>query len=285
MDKRLYSPAYVKEIINKHGFSFSKSLGQNFLIDGNIVRKIVEGSEITKDDYVIEIGPGIGTLTEELSLRAKKVIAIEIDKTLIPILEENLGKYDNIEIINGDILKVDLKEIIETKAGGGPVKVVANLPYYITTPIITMLIEGDFKIESITVMIQKEVADRIVGRVNTKDYGSLTIFTNYYCQGETLVRVPKTVFMPQPKIDSSVIRLKMKEDREDIDTEEFFKMVRGAFSSRRKTLINSLYNGKIGYEKEDIKKAMEKSGLDEKLRPEDLSLDDYLKLFKHLKED
>ncbi|WP_313755664.1 16S rRNA (adenine(1518)-N(6)/adenine(1519)-N(6))-dimethyltransferase RsmA, partial [Tissierella sp.] len=172
-DKRLYSPKYIKEILERHGFKFSKSLGQNFLIDGNIVRKIVENGNITSEDYVIEIGPGMGTLTEELALKAKKVLAIEIDNTLIPILEETIGKYNNVEIVHGDILKIDLQKLIEEKLDGGPVKVVANLPYYVTTPIIAKLIEDNLNLESIIVMVQKEVAERMAAGSGGKEYGSL----------------------------------------------------------------------------------------------------------------
>ena len=236
-NKRLYSPKYVKDLLNKYGFKFSKSLGQNFLIDGNIVRKIVREAGITSDDYVLEVGPGMGTLTEELALNAKKVVAVELDKTLLPILDETLARFSNVEIVHGDILKVDINKLIEEKLGGGPVKVVANLPYYVTTPIISMFLEGDFNVESINVMVQKEVADRMAASAGSKDYGSLSVFINFYSHPEIVLKVPKTVFMPQPKIDSSVIRLSMKKELPDIDKEQFFKLGKASFYKLEKLLF------------------------------------------------
>lgn len=229
-NKRLYSPNKIKETLDRYGFKFSKSLGQNFLIDGNVVRKIVREAGITKDDYVLEIGPGMGTLTEELALNAKKVVAVELDKKLLPILDETLANYDNVEIIYGDVLEVDLKALIEEKLDGGPVKLVANLPYYVTTPIIGKLLEDDLKLESINVMVQKEVADRMAAGPGSKSYGSLSVFVNFYTKPKVVVKVPKTVFMPQPKIDSSVIKLDLKKDLPDIDREKLFKVVKAAFS-------------------------------------------------------
>ena len=219
-NNRLYSPKYVKEIIDRYGFKFSKSLGQNFLIDGNIVRKIVQGANITKEDYVLEVGPGIGTLTEELALNAKKVVSVELDRSLLPVLEDTLQAYDNVEIVHGDILKIDVKKIIDEKFGGGPVKVVANLPYYVTTPILGMFLEENLNIESITVMIQKEVADRMVASHGSKTYGSLSVFVNFYSKPEIILKAPKTVFMPQPKIDSSVIKLNIKKELPDVNSEQ-----------------------------------------------------------------
>ena len=204
-NRRLYSPSYIKEILSRHDFRFSKSLGQNFLIDGNIVRNIVEKANITKDDYVLEIGPGLGTLTEELAIRAKKVIAVEIDKKLLPILDETLAKYDNVEIIHGDILDVDIEKLIEEKMDNKRIKIVANLPYYVTTPIIGKLIEARLNLESIVVMVQKEVANRMASPPGSKQYGSLSVFIDFYTRPEIILSVPKTVFMPQPKIDSAVI--------------------------------------------------------------------------------
>ena len=281
-DKRLYSPSHVKEVLGRHGFKFSKALGQNFLIDGNIVRKIVSESNITKDDYVLEIGPGMGTLTEELALRAKKVIAVELDRSLLPILDETLGKYDNVEIIYGDILDIDIEKLIEEKCQGQSIKVVANLPYYVTTPIIGKLIEDDLNLESITVMVQKEVADRMASGPGSKVYGSLSVFVNFYCDPEILVRVPKTVFMPQPKIDSSVIKLNLKKELPDIDRDKFFKVVKAGFSKRRKTVLNALSSYGFNIEKDDIKVALESVNISPSERAENLSVEEFIKISKAL---
>ncbi|MGJ0846816.1 16S rRNA (adenine(1518)-N(6)/adenine(1519)-N(6))-dimethyltransferase RsmA [Tissierella praeacuta] len=281
-DKRLYSPKYIKEILEKHGFKFSKSLGQNFLIDGNIVRKIVENGNITSEDYVIEIGPGMGTLTEELALKAKKVLAIEIDNTLIPILEETIGKYNNVEIIHGDILKIDLQKIIEERLDGGPVKVVANLPYYVTTPIIAKLIEDNLNLESIIVMVQKEVAERMAAGSGGKEYGSLSVFVNFYSKPEIVLKVPKTVFMPQPKIDSAVIKLTINKELPEVDKEKFFKIVKAAFSKRRKTILNSLSTYGFNIEKGTIKEVLESLDISLDSRAENLSVEDFIKISKTL---
>lgn len=280
--RRLYSPNYIREILTKYGFKFSKSLGQNFLIDGNIVRKIVEASDVTKEDYVLEIGPGIGTLTEELALKAKKVVAVELDKALLPILDETLGQYDNVEIIYGDILKVNLEEIISKKLGGGPIKVVANLPYYVTTPIMAKLIEDNLSIESIVVMVQREVADRMTAKAGSKEYGSLSVFVNFYSIPEIALKIPKTVFMPQPKIDSAVVKLKLKADLPDVNRDEFFKVVRAGFSKRRKTIINSLSTDGLGVDKENIRSALKAANIDPKIRAENLTVEDFLRLSKSL---
>lgn len=277
-DKRLYSPKYIREVLDKFGFKFSKSLGQNFLIDGNIVRNIVKGAQVNKDDYVLEIGPGIGTLTEELALNAKKVVAVEIDRNLLPILDYTLSKHDNVEIVEGDILKINIHDLIDEKLNGGPIKVVANLPYYVTTPIIARLIEEDLNIESITVMVQKEVAQRIVAPPGNKQYGSLTVFVNFYSDPEILLSVPKTVFMPQPKVDSAVIRLNMKEPPVDIDKKLFFKIVKAAFGQRRKTILNSLSNRELGLDKEQVKELLERSNISPKARAENLKIEDFIKI-------
>ena len=281
-NKRLYSPSYVKEVLSQHGFKFSKSLGQNFLIDGNIVRKIVSESNITKDDYVLEIGPGMGTLTEELGLHAKKVVAIELDDSLLPILDQTLAPYDNIEIVHGDILKIDLPKLIEEKLNGGPVKVVANLPYYVTTPIIAKLIEEGLNLESITVMVQKEVADRMASKPGSKVYGSLSVFVNFYSDPKIIVKVPKTVFMPQPKIDSSVIKLTLKKELPDIDREKFFKVVKAAFSKRRKTIINCLSSYGFDIDKETIRQALESLNINPEERAENLSVEEFMNISKIL---
>lgn len=281
-NKRLYSPSQVREVLDRHGFTFSKGLGQNFLIDGNIVRKIVRSADIGKDDYVLEIGPGMGTLTEELALNAKKVIALEIDERLRPVLAETLDPYDNVEVVYGDVLKLPLREIIEEKCGGQPVKVVANLPYYVTTPIIGRLIEENLPLKSISVMVQKEVADRMVAKPHTKDYGSLTLFVGFYTEPQIMMKVPKTVFMPQPKIDSSVIRLNVKKDLPDTNRDSYFKLVRAAFSKRRKTLINALSTYGLEADKEEIREALKRAGIEETIRGEDLHMDDYIRLAREL---
>ena len=281
-DKRLYSPSYVKEILGKYNFKFSKSLGQNFLIDGNIVRSIVEKAKITKDDYVLEIGPGIGTLTEELAIKAKKVIGVEIDRKLLPILDESLDKYDNVEIIHGDILDIDINKLIEEKFDNKKIKIVANLPYYITTPIIGKLIEDDLNIESIVVMVQKEVADRMACPPGSKLYGSLSVFIDFYTRAEIILKVPKTVFMPQPKIDSAIIKLSLKDQLPDIDKEKFFQVVKAAFSKRRKTVLNSLSTYGFDIEKEIIKEALKQANIDPIRRAETLSTEEFLKISKCL---
>lgn len=281
-DKRLYSPKYIKEVLGRHGFKFSKSLGQNFLIDGNIVRKIVDEGNITKDDYVLEIGPGMGTLTEELALRAKKVVAVEIDSTLLPILDETLHKYNNVEIIHGDVLKIDVEKLIHEKLDGGSVKVVANLPYYVTTPIIAKLIEDNLNLESIIVMVQKEVAERMEAGPGGKEYGSLSVFVNFYSKPEIVVKVPKTVFMPQPKIDSAVIKLTINKELPDVDKDKFFKVVKAAFSKRRKTILNSLSTYGFNIEKETVKEALEKLNISPDTRAENLSVEDFIKISKTL---
>jgi len=280
--KRLYSPKYVKEILAKYGFEFSKSLGQNFLIDGNIVRKIVEKANIGPEDYVLEIGPGIGTLTEELALKAKKVVAIELDKDLLPILDETLSQYENVEIIHGDVLKVDLKKIMEEKLDNKRVKLVANLPYYVTTPIITKLLESDLNLDSIIVMVQKEVAERMGAKAGGKEYGSLSVFVSFFSQAEIIINVPKTVFMPQPKVDSAVIKLDIKKELPDIDRDKFFKVVKAAFSKRRKTLLNALSSYGFNIDKETIKETLEKLNIKPEIRAENLSVEDFIKISKSL---
>lgn len=277
-NQKLYSPRYVKELLSSHGFSFSKSLGQNFLIDGNIVRKIVAQANITSEDYVLEIGPGMGTLTEELALNAKKVVAVELDKSLLPILDETVGKYENVEIISGDILDVDIHKLITEKLNGGPVKVVANLPYYVTTPIVGKLIESGANIDSIIVMVQKEVAERMAAGPGSKTYGSLSVFVNFYTIPEIVIKVPKTVFMPQPKIDSAVIRLKMKKQLPDVDKEQFFKVVKAAFSKRRKTIFNALSTYGFDLEREEFKEYLLKADIKLEERAENLSVEDFIKI-------
>ncbi|EFI41593.1 16S rRNA (adenine(1518)-N(6)/adenine(1519)-N(6))-dimethyltransferase RsmA [Peptoniphilus sp. oral taxon 386] len=275
--ERLYKPARLIELLNKYGFRFSKSLGQNFLIDGNIVRKIVDSAEISSNDNVLEIGPGVGTLTEELCLRAKKVVSIEIDNHLKELLKESLP-YENVKIIFNDVLKTDLKKFTEQEFGGETFKVVANLPYYVTTPIISKLIEEDLNIESITVMIQKEVANRFSASPSTKDYGSLSVFIQFYSDVKYEFTVPKNVFMPKPNVDSAVVNLKIKKDLPDIDRDKLFKVVRAAFSKRRKTLINALSSYGFNIDKNEILKALSISNIDEKRRAETLSSEEFIVL-------
>lgn len=274
--KRLYSPSKMKAVLEEHGFHFSKALGQNFLIDGNIVRGICEKAGITEEDVVIEIGPGIGTLTEELLLRAKKVIAIELDQRLIPILEENLGHHDNFVLIQGDALKVDLQEILQQEAPGEEVCLVANLPYYITTPILSRFLEEDIPLKSATVMVQAEVADRMVADETSKDYGSLSLFIRYYSKPEVVLNVPKEVFLPRPKVDSKVVHMEMQEPKGDKDL--FFKLVHAGFNQRRKTILNSLTQKSTGITKQELRKALEELNLETNLRAENLSLQNYLDL-------
>lgn len=276
--KRLYSPSYVKEIIDKYNFRFSKSLGQNFLIDGNIVRKICEEGEISKEDDILEIGPGIGTLTEELSYKANKVVAVELDKSLFPILDETLAGCNNVEIVPGDILKIDLPKLFSEKFESENIKIVANLPYYITTPIIGRLLEEELDIDSILVMVQSEVAERMKASPGTKDYGSLSVFVQYYTDPEIVLLVPKTAFMPRPNVDSAVIKLKIRKEKIELkDRETFFKVVKAAFSQRRKTILNSLSSG-LKTDKATIRAILEKVDIDPKLRAENLTIEDFSKI-------
>ena len=276
--RKLYSPKVVKEIIDFYGFRFSKSLGQNFLIDKNFVDKIVDGADISGKN-VIEVGPGIGTISYEMAKTCKKLVLIEVDEALIPILEENMSDFRNVTIINQDILKTDLKEIQDKYFDGESFEFVSNLPYYITTPIIEKIFEEDLDCKSMTIMVQKEVADRMLATEKDKDYSSLSVFVKYYSDAKLLTKVPKSVFMPQPKIDSAVLRLDLRIYDEDVDKEKLFALVRAGFLKRRKTILNSL---SAVAEKEDLKKVFEKTGLKENLRAENLSLDDFIKIANEL---
>ncbi|WP_352420324.1 16S rRNA (adenine(1518)-N(6)/adenine(1519)-N(6))-dimethyltransferase RsmA [Proteiniborus sp.] len=278
-NKKLYSPVVIKEIIEKYGFKFSKSLGQNFLIDGNVIDNIIEGSNIGADDGIIEIGPGIGTLTQKLCESAGKVIAIELDNNLLPILEETLEGYNNVEVIHGDVLKVDLNQLIKEKLEGRKVKVVANLPYYITTPIIMKLLEENLNIDKIVVMVQKEVALRMKAVPGGKDYGALSVAVQYYSEPKIIVDVPKNVFMPKPNVDSAVIMLDVyKESHIKVkDKKLFFNIVKAAFGKRRKTLLNALSSG-IELKKEEVLAALEKSGIDPTRRGETLDITEFARL-------
>ncbi|MDO4711966.1 MAG: 16S rRNA (adenine(1518)-N(6)/adenine(1519)-N(6))-dimethyltransferase RsmA [Peptostreptococcaceae bacterium] len=276
---KLATHSKTKEIIQKYDFRLTRSLGQNFLVDADILNKIVDAAEITREDIVFEVGTGIGTLTYELALRAKKVIAIEIDKNLIPILEETLRDVDNVEIVNQDILKTDLNELSLTYAEGKPIKVVANLPYYITTAIIMKFLESGIPLDLFVLMIQKEVAERISAKPSTKDYGSLTVALQYYAESELLCKVPRLAFIPPPNVDSSVIRLRARQKKEvQVENEElFFKVIRGSFSKRRKTIINSLSTYE-SFNKEQIASGLKKAGIDPKRRGETLTIDEFAKL-------
>lgn len=276
---RLSSHQATKEVVQKHNFKFSKSLGQNFLIDTNVIDRILEGARVKEGDYVIEVGPGIGTLTKEMGRSAEKVVAIEIDKTLIPILEETLVDFPNIEVINQDILKVNVQELVKEKLNGGPVKLVANLPYYITTPIVMKFLEEDIPVTDIVVMVQKEVADRMNAKPNTKDYGALSVAVQYYCDTEIVAKAPRHMFMPQPNVDSTVIGLHVREEQiYHVDNEDiFFKTVKASFGQRRKTLLNSL--GGLGFlSKDQIKEALKEANIDEKKRGETLSIEEFASL-------
>ena len=276
---RLSSHQATKEVVQKHNFKFSKSLGQNFLIDTNVIDRILEGARVKEGDYVIEVGPGIGTLTKEMGRSAEKVVAIEIDKTLIPILEETLEDFPNIEVINQDILKVNVQELVKEKLNGGPVKLVANLPYYITTPIVMKFLEEDIPVTDIVVMVQKEVADRMNAQPSTKDYGALSVAVQYYCDTEIVAKAPRHMFVPQPNVDSIVIGLHVRDEKKYIvDNEDiFFKTVKASFGQRRKTLLNSL--GGLGFlSKDQIKEALKAANIDEKRRGETLSIDEFANL-------
>ena len=280
MHKDIATPIRTKQILEKYGFSFKKSLGQNFLIDTNILRNIVDKANLTSESAAIEIGPGIGALTEQLAKVAKKVMAFEIDQRLLPILEDTLSSYPNTKIIHNDVLKADIKAAIEENLSDcEDIMVVANLPYYVTTPIIMKLLEENLPIRGIVCMLQKEVADRIAAQPGTKDYGSLSIAIGYYTTAETAMIVPKTVFIPQPNVDSAVIRL-IKRDKPAVDVKDeqfFFNVVRISFAQRRKTLLNNLQNGlPEGKEKkEQILKALEKAGIDPQRRGETLSIQEF----------
>ncbi len=287
MIERIATTKKTKEIINNHAFTFQKRFGQNFLVDTHVIDKIISGARISDDDAVIEIGPGIGSLTQLLAEHAKKVIAIEIDKKLIPILEETLAPYDNIQLVNEDVLKVDINRIVEKENDGKPVKVVANLPYYITTPIIMKLFEENVPIESVTVMVQKEVAHRMNAVPGTKDYGTLSLAVQYYADTELVANVPANCFIPRPKVASAVIKLTKKTDRDTAPEDEklMFALIKGAFAQRRKTVINSMANsGIVDASKEKLLAALEEAGIDPKRRGETFTLKEFIRLSDCLRE-
>lgn len=285
MIEKIATPKKTLEIINQYEFAFKKRFGQNFLIDSNILEKIVLSAEVTKEDVVIEIGPGIGGLTQVLAENAKKVLAIEIDHKLIPILENVLADYDNIVIYNNDVLKLDMNTLIQEHHEGKPVKIIANLPYYITTPIIMGIFENSIPVDTITVMVQKEVADRMQAKPGTKDYGALSLAVQYYCEPSIVANVGPNCFIPAPKVGSSVIQLKkhaqpiLSEDTEKL----LFQLIRASFNQRRKTLVNTLLNSDLfDLKKEDIIEALHKMNLDERVRGEALTLERFIELSKYL---
>lgn len=281
----LGSPSATKEIINKYSFAFQKKFGQNFLIDSNILESIVSAADITKDDFVLEIGPGIGTMTQYLCEAARQVVAVEIDKMLIPILKDTLSEYDNVEVINQDVLKLDIKALAQEKNNGKPIKVVANLPYYITTPIIMGLFESKVPIESITIMVQKEVADRMQTGPGSKDYGALSLAVQYYADAKVQLNVSASCFMPRPNVDSAVIKLTAHEKLVvDVDETLMFKVIRASFNQRRKTLVNGLKNSsELDYTKEEIVQAIKAIGKEENIRGEKLTLEEFAALSNSLK--
>ena len=281
LNEKLSNPQKTIEVIQKYEFTFQKKFGQNFLIDSHVLNKIIASADITKDDFVLEIGPGIGTMTQYLAEAAGHVLSVEIDKTLIPILHETLSAYDNVEVINEDVLKLDICKIVEEKNGGKPVKVVANLPYYITTPIIMGLLESHVPVESITVMVQKEVAMRMQAGPGTKDYGALSLAVQYYCEPYIAANVPPNCFMPRPKVGSTVIRLtRYSEPPVATENEQLmFRLIRASFNQRRKTLANGLNNAPdLHYTKEQIAQAIEQLGVSASIRGEALTLDQFARL-------
>ena len=283
----LGNPQNTIEVLQKYNFVFQKKFGQNFLIDTHVLDKIIGSAEITKDDVVLEIGPGIGTMTQNHSSAAKKEIPLEIEKALIPILEDTLSEYENVRVINHDVLKVDIAKLAEEENGGKPIKVVANLPYYITTPIIMGLFENHVPIKSITVMVQKEVADRMQVGPGTKDYGALSLAVQYYAKPYIVANVPPNCFMPRPKVGSAVIRLERYENPPVTVEDEklMFRLIRASFNQRRKTLANGLKNSpELDYTKEEIEAAIEALGRGASIRGEALTLEEFAKLADLLSE-
>lgn len=274
----LVNPKHTIDILKKYDFVFQKRFGQNFLIDAHVLDKIIKSADITKEDFVLEIGPGIGTMTQFLAEAAKKVKAVEIDQALIPILEDTLQDYPNVSVLQGDILKVDIEKIIREENEGRPIKVVANLPYYITTPIIMGLFENHISVDSITIMVQKEVADRMKTGPGTKDYGALSLAVQYYAEPKLVANVPPNCFMPRPKVGSAVIQLKThKKPPVEIEDEKMmFRLIKASFSQRRKTLVNGLKNAAdLFFTKEEIEEALKQCGIPLNVRGESLKLEDF----------
>ena len=277
----LGNPKNTIEVLQKYNFNFQKKFGQNFLIDTRVLEEIIDAAEITKDDFVLEIGPGIGTMTQYLCETAREVVAVEIDTNLIPILKDTLSAYDNVEVLNQDILKVDIASLAKERNNDKPIKVVANLPYYITTPIIMGLFESHVPIDSITIMVQKEVADRMQEGPGSKEYGALSLAVQYYAKPEIVVNVPPSCFMPQPKVGSAVIRL-TRHEQSPVEVEDeklMFQVIRASFNQRRKTLANGLNNfGSFGLSKEEIQSCIEELGVPVNIRGEALSLEQFAEL-------
>lgn len=273
----------IKRVMEKHGFNFSKALGQNFLINPTVCPRMAEMCGADEDTGVIEVGAGVGVLTAELAKRAKKVVCVELDTRLLPVLDETLADFDNIEIVNADIMKIDLKALIEEKFQGMKVVVCANLPYYITSPVITLLLESKLPIEAVTVMIQKEAADRLCTPVGSRDSGAITVCTNYYSVPEHLFNVSRGSFMPAPNVDSTVIRLNIRKEPPVAvsDENKFFKMVKAAFSQRRKTAVNSISSG-MSLSKDTVTEAIISAGLDPNVRAEKLSMNDLAAICENL---
>lgn len=277
----LGNPTNTIEVLKKYNFNFQKKFGQNFLIDSNILAHIVDAAEITREDCVLEIGPGIGTMTQYLCEQAREVVAVEIDKNLIPILSETLSAYNNVTVIHEDILKVDINRIVQEKNNGRPIKVVANLPYYITTPIIMGLFESHVPLESITIMVQKEVADRMQVGPGTKDYGALSLAVQYYARPEIMLTVPAACFMPRPNVDSAVIRLSRYQEPSVCAQNEklMFDIIRASFNQRRKTLANGLSNASgLKVTRDQVVAALEQMGLSATIRGEALTLEQFARL-------
>ena len=277
----LGNPKNTIEIINKYKFVIQKKYGQNFLIDTHVLDKIIRAADITKEDFVLEIGPGIGTLTQYLCENAREVVAVEIDRKLIPILEDTLSEYDNVTVINSDILKLDLNALVEERNNGKPIKVVANLPYYITTPIVMDLLERHLPLKNITVMVQKEVADRMQASPGGKEYGSLSLAVQYYTKPYIAANVPANCFMPRPNVGSAVISLTVHEGTQVVVADEklLFRLIRASFNQRRKTLANGLNNSsELSFTKEEIQNALETIGVSENIRGEALTLEQFAAL-------
>jgi 16S rRNA (adenine1518-N6/adenine1519-N6)-dimethyltransferase len=288
MNKDIATPLRTKELLAKYGFSFKKSLGQNFLIDTNILNQIVQAAHIDQEVGVIEVGPGIGALTEQLAKNAGKVLSFEIDQRLLPVLQETLSPYDNIHIVHQDILKADIAPMVqEYLSEFQRISVVANLPYYVTTPILLHFLESDVRFEHIVVMIQKEVADRIAAKPGTKEYGSLSIAVQYYAESKVEKVIPKTVFIPQPNVDSAVLKLTMR-DKPPVEVKDedfFFKLVKASFAQRRKTLINNLQNF-FGSDtkKAELSRLLDEIGIDGTRRGETLTIEEFATLSNHLRD-
>lgn len=279
--EKLSNPQRTIEVIKKYEFCFQKKFGQNFLIDGHVLDKIIAGAGVTKDDMVLEIGPGIGTMTQYLAEAAGKVVAVEIDRNLLPILQETLADYDNVKVIHADVLSLDLEKLVQEENGGRPIKVVANLPYYITTPIIMALFEQHVPLANVTVMVQKEVAARMKSGPGSKDYGALSLAVQYYAESYIVANVPCNCFMPRPNVDSAVIRLTRYEEPpvQVKDEKMLFKIIRASFNQRRKTLQNGLNNSsELNFTKDQIAAAIAEAGFSPSVRGEALTLEQFAKL-------